>query len=201
MDKIDKIVAENQDVWKTRSQFFTWMKGVIRKGWTKHPVRTKKLDAECVMIENTNPRSKKRYPFVKGNKCEICGGIFKREFIETDHILEETAKLTEIEHIQECVEKLLIVCAEDTRILCKDCHEIVSYSQKKGITFDEAILEKKVIAFGKLAIEDMKNNLTNHPKYDLIKADVESGKKLTKKKCCELYRTALKGDVNGSEEV
>ena len=145
MDKIDKIVAENQDVWKTRSQFFTWMKGVIRKGWTKHPVRTKKLDAECVMIENTNPRSKKRYPFVKGNKCEICGGIFKREFIETDHILEETAKLTEIEHIQECVEKLLIVCAEDTRILCKDCHEIVSYSQKKGITFDEAILVKKVV--------------------------------------------------------
>ena len=28
MDKIDIIVAENQDVWKTRSAFFSWLKGI-----------------------------------------------------------------------------------------------------------------------------------------------------------------------------
>lgn len=145
MDKIDVIVSENQDVWKTRSAFFSWLKGIVRLGWSKHPVRTKHLKKHAVKIENTNPRSMKRFPFVNAFKCSICGEMFKQNDVEVDHILEETASLTSLGDVQSCVEKLLVVKDSDLRILCKGCHSIVTLQQKLGISFEEAAIEQRVI--------------------------------------------------------
>lgn len=145
-DKIDLIVAENQDVWKTRSAFFSWLKSIIRKGWSKSPVRLKHLKKRAMRVPNTNPRSMKRFPFVNAYKCEICQQVFKQNEVEVDHILEETASLTSLDDVRSCVEKLLVVADSDLRILCKGCHSCTTLSQRLGITFEEALLEQKIIA-------------------------------------------------------
>ena len=146
MDKIDLIVAENQDVWKTRSAFFSWLKGVLRRGWSKSPVRLKHLKKRAMRVPNTNPRSMKRFPFVNAYKCEVCQQVFKQNEVEVDHILEETASLTSLDDVRSCVEKLLVVADSDLRILCKGCHSVVSLSQKLGISFEEAKVEQYIIS-------------------------------------------------------
>ncbi len=146
MDKVDKIVQESGDVWKTRSAFFVWLKGCLRKSWNRHPSKMKLLKKNRIKIPNTNPKSNKRFPFVAGQKCSICGGLFAEKDRQVDHILEATASLTKLSDIQPCVEKLFIVSQDDLRVVCKDCHSIVSLSQKLGISFEEAKVEKKVIA-------------------------------------------------------
>jgi 5-methylcytosine-specific restriction endonuclease McrA len=145
MDKIDAIIAENQDVWKTRSAFFSWLKGLIRKGWSTHPVKIKHLKKNRIKIENPNEKSKKRFPFIAGQKCCICGELFPEKECQVDHILEETASLTSLDDVKSCVEKLLVVKDSDLRTLCKGCHSIVTLQQKIGVSFEEAAIEQRVI--------------------------------------------------------
>lgn len=143
MDKVDRIVKENKEIWKTRAAFFSYLKGVIRKSWVNQPVKNKLIKKKAIKILNTNPKSAKRFPYVNAWKCEICDCVTQDK--QVDHVLEDTAKLTELSHIQPCFEKLLVVCEDDLRILCSECHAIVTLSQKLGITFEQAELEKYLI--------------------------------------------------------
>ena len=43
----------------------------------------------------------------------------------------------------------MIVTQDDLRLCCKGCHEVVSYSQKKGISFEQAKVEKEYISIKK----------------------------------------------------
>lgn len=182
-DKIDEIVATYPAIWKTRAAFFSWLKGVFRRGWAKHPVRTELLKKQSVMIENTNPRSMKRFPMVAACQCAICGEIVKKNEVEVDHILDETASLTDISDIQSCVEKLLIVHEKDLRVVCKPCHSIHTLSQKLGISFDEAKLEC-------LVLDTLKNKKKT---LDILKENGYIGTSVSnEKKRRELLREILK---------
>lgn len=149
IDKVSKIVEDNPDVWKSKSAFFQWLKGVIRKGWNKHPVKLKLLKDTTKDIPNINPKSVARFPTVKGNVCSVCGGLFPRNQCEVDHVIEEPARLSCLEDVQGCVEKLLVVCKDDLRVVCKECHGIISHQQRTGMSFEEAKIDKQVVALMK----------------------------------------------------
>lgn len=155
-DKVDKIVEQYGDVWKSRAAFFSWLKGVIRRGWSTAPQKTKLLAKYRKQIPNPSERGKRH---IWGADCSICKNTFPLKEIQIDHVTDETARLTEIEHIQECVEKLLLVTEEDLRVVCKECHSIVSHSQKMGCSFEEAAILKQIIAFGKLSAEEQAKEL------------------------------------------
>lgn len=152
MDKVDLIVKQYPHIWKTRAAFFSFIKGVIRRGWNRHPVKISMLNKHRKQIPNPNPRGNK--PTVWGADCTICGNAFVMKDVEVDHIVDEVASLTKLEDIQSCVEMLLVVSEEDLRPVCKGCHSIVSLSQRLGCTFEEAKVRQQVIAFGKLSTED-----------------------------------------------
>lgn len=156
-DKVDLIVEQYPHVWKTRAAYMSFLKGIIRKGWSRHPVKLILLNKHRKQIPNPNPRGNK--PTVWGAECSICKGMFVMKDVECDHITEETASLTKIEDIQSCVEKLLLVVEDDLRIVCKGCHSIVSLSQRLGCTFEEAKVRQEVIAFGKLSAEAQASKL------------------------------------------
>ena len=75
--------------------------------------------------------------------------------IEIDH-LNAASSLRCIEDLQGFAERLLVVTFEDIRALCKPCHSIVTLSQKKGVSLEEATLEQKVIAIDKLNVTEVK---------------------------------------------
>lgn len=147
VDKVDRIVAENKEIWKSKAMFFSFIKGIVRRGWVRHPVKIKLINKLRKQIPNPNPKGKK--PTVWGATCEICGNDFVIGDMEVDHKQNETANLVQLSDIQSCAEMLLCVVEDDLRLICKGCHSTHSYSQKMGIPFEEAVIEKKIIALMK----------------------------------------------------
>lgn len=189
MDKVDLIVQQNKEIWKSKAMFFSFIKGILRKGWARHPVKIKLINKLRKQIQNPNPKGKK--PTVWGSTCEICGQDFVIGDMEVDHKQDETAKLVQLSDIQSCAEMLLCVVEEDLRLICKGCHSIHSYSQKMGISFEEAKSEKEVVAFKLLKVAEQTKVLTETCKYSTIGSN--------SKQRVEQYREWLKKEkTNGN---
>lgn len=144
MSKIKEIIVENSDVWKTESAFMSYIRGGIRRGlWNKHPLKLKLINSKRIQIPNPNPKGKK--PTVWGGCCEICNNLFPSSEMQVDHKREKGSSLKEISDIQQFVEDMVVITQNDLRWVCKGCHDVISHSQKKGITFEQAKVEKQAL--------------------------------------------------------
>jgi len=182
LDKIDEMVAQYPHIWKTRASVFSWIKGIIRKGWNRAPQKITLINKMRKQIPNPNPKGKK--PTVWGATCEICLNDYALKDMQCDHRDEATAHLTQIEHIQPCAEKLLLVVEEDLRLICKGCHNLHSIAQLKGVSFEEAKVEKLVIEFSKNNAEKQKHILTNTCNLSIMPPNAKAR--------AEAYRNYLK---------
>lgn len=183
MSKLKEMLECVPSVWKTEAAFWAWVKGGIRKSlWNRHPVKIAFTRKRRLKIPNPNPRGKAKE--VWGGRCEICGELFVESQLQCDHKSEETAHLTKQEHLQGCFEKLCIIVPDDLRWVCKGCHSIHSYSQKSGLSFEQAALEKQVIAF--------KKNSATKQKEILTELGIEGIMLTTSEKRATAYREHLK---------
>ena len=140
---------ELPSVWKTEAAFWSWVKGAIRRSWSKHPIKLEYIKRNRVKVPNPNYGKRKgSKEEVWGCKCEQCQQYFIQSETEVNH-KGASASLRSVEDIQACVEKLLVVSFDDLEILCKPCHSVYSYMQTHNLTREEAILEKKVVEFKK----------------------------------------------------
>ena len=130
--------------WKTESGFWVWVRGILRKGWSGHPVKIEYINLHRKRIKNPNVKTAKRFPEVWGMKCEICNVDHLQSNIEIDHV-GDSATFTGLSDTESYVQHLYLVDFESLRALCKPCHSVVSHAQNKGIAFEEAVIEKKVI--------------------------------------------------------
>ena len=143
IDKIDKILEENLN-WKTRSSFFSYVRGGIRSGlWNKSPIKLNYIKEKRIQIPNPNERGNK--PTVWGAECNICEGLFPLKDMNVDHIRDTGSSLKTIDDIQQFIEDIVIVTKDELRLVCKGCHNIESYRQKHNMTFAEAKVHKEVI--------------------------------------------------------
>lgn len=77
-------------------------------------------------------------------ECNICNGLFPAKQVSVDHILDAGSLLSK-EDITPFIERLF--CGADgLQVLCKTCHDAKSLSSKQGISFEDALVEKQVIA-------------------------------------------------------
>lgn len=137
--------------WKTESAFWAWVRGVLRKGWSKHPVKLEYIKQNRQRIPN--PKPSKRFPEVWGMECAICHQSVVQSEIEIDHISDNGGTFRGLEDIRDYAAYLFLVDFASLRSVCKPCHTIISYSQKMNISFEEAKLAKDVIAFSKLSLD------------------------------------------------
>jgi len=127
----------------------SWLRGGIRSGlWKKHPVKLEFLKQNMEQMVNTNPRSKKRFPYVKAGRCAICKVLHKQTDIEVDH-LTGNHSLRLLGDLQGFIEAMVLVTFSDLQLLCKPCHKIKSHAEKLGITFQHAAADKTAIELGK----------------------------------------------------
>lgn len=132
--------------WKNSTAFFTYLRGCLRKSWSNNPIKHNLLKKKRKLIPNPNPKGKK--PMVFGFDCSMCGGTFPMSLCQVDHI-ESAGQLNCTEDIQGFVERLLYVTEDDLRLVCKNCNSALALSDKQGISFEEALIEKKIIAIMK----------------------------------------------------
>lgn len=128
----------------TEAKFTAWLQSALRSVWAKHPSKLALLQKKRVAMKIGT----KKTP-IYHVQCEHCLKLFKLKEIEVNH-KNKCGGLSDLSKLNDFVSNLLLVQESDLELLCHDCHGIVTYMERYDVTKREAIIEKKVIAFGKL---------------------------------------------------
>jgi 5-methylcytosine-specific restriction endonuclease McrA len=181
MKDISKIVGEGTP-WSTESLFWNWLRGGLRRHiWKKHPVKlqhivSNRFKASLGRKTKTNPLG-----LVWCCECSLCGEVFRQSDCEVDHIV-PSGSLKEIKDIEKFVVNLAFISDKDLRILDKECHKLVTLSQRRGISLEEAREQQKIIQFKKLT--------ANQQKETLKKLNIDVTKLKNETERVEVYATA-----------
>lgn len=134
-------------IWKTESAFMSYIRGGIRKSiWSRYPVKVEFIKKNRKRIPNPNPNG--RVKEVWGATCYLTGETLPLVSMEVDHVKGHFS-LRNMDDLQSFMEGLLYLDEDDLRFVSKEAHKIKSYAERMGITFEEARIEKEVIAICK----------------------------------------------------
>ena len=129
-----------------------WRMGV-RALWDNSSVKRTFHDTRFTLVENTNPKSLKRFPQIKRWECSMCKGLFEKSQTEIDHVLGENSCKTFKDAAEFLHSIALPRSPEDLQILCKDCHSVKTYAERYKYSIDEARVRKEHIQIKKSAIK------------------------------------------------
>lgn len=132
------------NVWKTKAEFFSWLRGQLRHSvWSHYPPKN---EFKTSMLRKATPEDYARGISSRTKKvgqCVFCGEWFPASKLQVDHKV-PAGSLRGADDIQGFVQRL--ACEKSIMgLACKPCHDIKTYSERQGISFEEARVEKQVI--------------------------------------------------------
>ena len=136
------------DVWKTKAAYFQWLRGQMRKAWSRHPIK----NAYTMSRRTRAPVGKKKDKLtgirqvVWALPCDQCGRTYPQSNVEVDHIL-RAGSFKDWSDCEQWLMGLMQINFASLQLLCKPCHRIKSYAETHGLSFDEAEVQKKAIAW------------------------------------------------------
>lgn len=160
LEKVVHIIQNNSEVYPSHEKYVEALRACIRKAWQFHPMKRLYKESKAKRIKNPRPNPRRGFEFVKGYTCEICGRDFVEKDIEVDHKVGHN-KFTHIDDFNSYTNRILHVAPEDLQILCAypdtdvrsrerhSCHKVKSYAESSGLTFEEALIIKRVISIEK----------------------------------------------------
>jgi hypothetical protein len=159
-------------IWKTKSVFFSWLRGGLRRGlWEKYPPKLEFKNKVCKPPpEGYEGKAK------SGIECALTGEWEGKSKLEIDH-KSGNVSLKDWDDLIPFIMHLCFDSDDKVQAVQRDAHKIKSYAEKWGMTFNQALVEKKTIAICK----DSKATI------DCIKA-----KGITPEKNAKLRRTQVK---------
>jgi hypothetical protein len=110
----------------------------LRKSWMSSPQKLAYL--EQTRIPDMNPATRTKWLW----KCEICGGLFKLDDINVDHI-NGNHSFTKLSDFENYVDKILNVPISGLQILCVEDHKVKTYLETHNLSWEEAVRIKKAI--------------------------------------------------------
>lgn len=162
----------HRDIWPTNAAFFTWLRGAMRKAiWQFHPIKFKHKKS-CVM--SPPPEYSGR---AKGLiQCSLTGQWVGQSMAEVDHVVGNVS-LSKVDDILPFL--LHLALPDELQCVSKEAHKVKSYSERMGISFEEALVEKGAIALVKSGGEKwlMDRGVDMPKKKDLRKILVQELKK------------------------
>ena len=147
----------------TEKELLSDFRTLTRQMWGNSEFKKKYLASKAIKVENTNTRSMKRFPTVVKYKCEMCGELFSAQGIEVDH-LESENSLKSLSDIEPFFKTIVLSPPSKLQILCKPktktvkgkkvktsfgCHEIKTFSERYGVSIEQARIEKEFILIKK----------------------------------------------------
>lgn len=167
---------EHPHIWSSQPAFFSYVRNGLRRSlWMRNPIKLEFLN-----------RERRRLPLgrdgrvVWGFECEICEEYFKTNDIEVNHI-HQAGQLKSEDDVKDFVVNLCFVSMDDLQILCKPCHKIVTHSERYGMTFEEASLDKQRVLFFKLSVEKQKSLLMKAGAEESLLSNAQKRKEAFKK--------------------
>ena len=135
------------NLWRDEAAFTQWLRSASRRLWNRAPVKLEYIRAHRYKAPLGKVTKKNPEGMVWVCDCEICNQQSRK--FEVDHI-EAAGSTKDIKEWLVWIERLLVVDFDDIRILCKQCHEVVTLSQKLNCSFERAkYIEKPRIEFSK----------------------------------------------------
>lgn len=144
-------------VWKTESQYLSWVRGQIRDIWKTSPqrleflkskkIKTSKYDDNGDPITFKNGKEKLYIAYVCedcGKTCYDCDRQGKMKTYAVDHI-KGNHSLVSFNQAPTFFEAMLRVNLEDLQILCRQCHDVKTYAERMGISLQDAEIAKIAI--------------------------------------------------------
>lgn len=153
------------------------IRSAIRGVWMRHDTKLSYLYERTIPDMNPNTRTKWLI------QCESCGEMFKLSDVEVNHLRGEN-QLLSFEDVLPFTQSILGVGYDDIEVLCKDCHAVQTYSERYGVTLDEAKLEKDVI-------KKINQKVTTQKK-ELLAAGYKASDISNEEKRRDAYRKLLK---------
>lgn len=137
------------DIWKTKSEFFVWLRGGLRRAiWEKYPVKIQfKNETVDLPPEGYTGRAK------SGKECALSGEWTGKSALEVDHIV-GNASLRDWEDIPSFVAHLCTT-KENMQLVSKEAHKIKSYAERYNMSYAEAVIEKEVVAICKKKVPEL----------------------------------------------
>ena len=136
-------------IWKTQSQYFTWLRGAMRRIWSDYPLRKEWKKNSLRSVTSQEKQDKVFHPSTKNvGQCVFCKEWFPGSKLEVDHKVPSNGC-----NSFETAEQFLWYCggltSECFQLSCKPCHKIKTESERRGISFEEARATKEAIAIQK----------------------------------------------------
>jgi hypothetical protein len=110
----------------------------LRKCWMSSPQKLAFL--EQTRIPDLDPTTRTKWLW----KCAICGGLFKLDDINVDHI-SGGHSFTKLSDFETYVDNMLNVPITGLQILCIEDHKVKTYLETHNLSWDEAVRIKKAI--------------------------------------------------------
>jgi 5-methylcytosine-specific restriction endonuclease McrA len=151
---------ECPQIWATQAQYFNWLRGSLRKIWSDYPLRKEFKNETLRPVTPEERKAKVFHPSTKNvGECVFCHEWFAGSKLEVDHKVSSEGCTNFVE-----ANDFLWYCAraskEEMQLACNPCHKIETYREQRGITFEEARVEKLAIAFIKDAGKKITHILT-----------------------------------------
>lgn len=130
---------EYPHIWKSKSDYYLWLRGHFRRVWSRYPIKI-----EFKKKNSYLPPADYKGKGKKLGTCALCGEKnIPISHLEVDHI-DFAGSFDSKETAFEWFWKLL--CDESNmQLVHKQCHKIKSYAERKNISFEDAMIEKKAI--------------------------------------------------------
>lgn len=127
-------------IWKTKAAFFSWLRGGLRRGlWEKYPPKLEFKNKVCKPPpEGYTGKAK------SGIECALTGEWEGKSKLEIDH-RSGNVSLKDWEDLLPFVMHLCFDSDDKVQAVKKEAHKVKSYAEKMGISFAEALAEKKTI--------------------------------------------------------
>ena len=140
---------ECPEVWKTQAAYFNWIRGQMRRAWLRHPVKIKfininRFKAPIGKKGPANPKGKMVWAAV----CAQCDWTFPTSKLQVDHV-HGAGSFTGWEDFEIWMRGLMHINVAGLQFMCKVCHDTKTYSERHEISYEQAVIEKEVIAFTK----------------------------------------------------
>lgn len=139
MSRLRKPWEEYPHIWKTEAAFWSYVRGGLRRGlWEKSPIKLDFKNKACeVPPEGYTGRAK------SGAYCALTNEWTGKSKMEVDH-KEGHMSLLSWDDILDFV--LHVIPPPDSlQLVDKEAHKVKSYAERRGISFEEALIEKKAI--------------------------------------------------------
>lgn len=142
-------------IWKNQTAFFTYLRGHLRLLWSRYPAKIEWKKSKMVLPPKGYTGRAKTL-----GKCHYCDEMFAASHLEVDHV-QQAGTCNSWDTAQKFLYNLLD-CNDNWVLACKPCHKVKSHAEKKGINFEEALLDKKIIEFCKKPKQEILDFLSEY---------------------------------------